>query len=194
MLGIRNQLLRVKPAARSSGWQVSDFTSDASLAPFIRSEGVYSHALNFGYNTDTFVNGVTFTGVQPNTSNALFDCTAPSIIAPTVLGGSVSVGPNSDILCGAFLYNTPFNITLKGIQIGKFYRVSFFHYPWDASPFGAILDVTETSSGSNFQRDRAFYGIYSIALYANSSTITFNFQKQTNDSGPVYALICERLN
>jgi hypothetical protein len=190
-MSLKKLCANASPLVRSTGKVTfSPFISDASLDLFINAAKVYSHALNFGYSFDTVINGVTFTGVQPNTSNAQLDCTAPNIISPTNLDGAISRGPNSDILCGAFLHGAPYALTLKELTVGSFYRVSFFHYPWDGAPSGYILAMSESFSLAGFSQERAFYAIYSIVIYARESTITFNF---FNDSH-LYALVSEKIS
>jgi hypothetical protein len=191
IMSLKKLCANASPLVRSTGKVTfSPFFSAANLGPFVSATKVYSHALNFGYSFDTVINDVTFTGVQPDTSNAQLDCTAPSIIVPTNLNGAISRGPNSDVLCGAFLYGAPYTLTLKGLAVGSFYRASFFHYPWDGAPSGYILAMSESFSLAGFSQDRAFSAIYSIVIYARESTITFNF---FNDSH-LYALVSEKIS
>jgi hypothetical protein len=189
MIGLRNYILRVKPSSRTFLWQQAPFTSDASLAPFIRSGAVYSHALNFGYTVDTFVNGVTFKGIGTNYSAADLVCTAPLVIPPTSLNEATSLGPNSDILCGAFLYGAPYSLTLNNLIPNKFYRISFFHYPWDPAPAGFLQDIQESKSLRQLQFDRAVYIIYYSVFYNTDPTITFNFFANSH----LYAMTSEQL-
>jgi hypothetical protein len=169
-------------------WQNAPLVNDASLNPFLNPSKIYSHALNFGYNNNSIANGVTFTGVLAGDSNATLDCTAVGTIMPTNLNGASSVGVNSDILGGAFVYGAPYSLVLKGLNPKSLYKVSFFNYPWDTAPIGEILSLRDRHSTVQYKRDRAFYGIYSIYLFPVLDRITFDFELESH----LYALVCEK--
>jgi hypothetical protein len=173
----------------SSDWRSVPLNSDSALDAFISGNWRYTHALNFGQSVVTSVNGVNFAPVIPNQSDSKLIVTAPQTINPSNLNGGVSRGPKADTLCDCFLFGAPYSLSLLDLVPKTPYRVSFYHYPWDASPSGLIQSVTEKQTSRSTVFDRAQYLIYYLDIFLNQTNVSFNFA----NSSHLFALTCQHL-
>jgi hypothetical protein len=175
-------------AVRNSGWSYAAWSNDAS-AGITGNPTNYTHAYNFGSDSNVIINGVTFTNTgsaNGNPANSLFFTTGlPDVYTNDNNNLTTETNQGSAVLAHDFLWGGPSgaseSITIGGLLKGNSYVATIYSVGYHGDT-GIYTSRTVTFNVGNdyltVNQDQFGYGNgirVSYAYTATSNTITLTY-------------------